>query len=439
MKLTTTGEPRDVSLSEEPRAPESIRRLTCVSVTHRTHSTEEVGRIAPNDPVSVAQQISDEARVTEAMVLSTCNRVELYLSTRTPSSADREAALGAVEDCLNLPSDVRIYTGLDVARHLARVATGLESAIIGEDEIIGQVSDTLTAAKEENLASGVLGRVGDAALRIGRSGRTETEIDEGPTDYGGAVCCALEEALGEPPSHVLVVGAGGMARTISETVRTRWDARLDVANRSPAHGLPSDDGRWWKLDRLGDAVAQTDAVVTVTSADDTVFEAKHARRSDGDIAVVDLSTPPDVSPQVRELSGVSVTDLDELALMVRSVSTHSDAVKKAEEVVDESIERLAVSERENRAENVLRALHREAKEVKEEELAKAKRRLEESDADPEDIIEDFGEALAARVLASPTERLRAAAREGDETVIRAASRLFSLEDIDESEEGSRDG
>jgi glutamyl-tRNA reductase len=433
MKGTTKGELHVDPLFEETEVPESIRRLTCISVTHRTHSTESVGAVAPDDSVSAARRVSDGARVTEAMVVSTCNRVEVYLSTRTASSDDREAALKAIDECLELSSEARTYTGLEVVRHLARVAAGLESAIMGEDEIIGQVNDALSAAKEAGVAAGVLGRIGDAALRIGRSCRTETGIDEGPTDYGGAVCRVLEDSLGEPPRRMLVVGAGGMARTVSEAALTRWNVRIDVANRSPVHGLLSEGGRWWSLDTVGDAIEKSDAVVTATSADGTVLEPEDMRRPEGRIPVVDLSTPPDVSEGVRELPGVTVTDLDELASMVRSSSNRSVEVKRAESVIDDGVKRVAVCEKENRAEDVLRSLHRKAERIQEKELEKAKRRLKEGDPDPEEVLEDFCESVAADLLASPTKSLRAAAREGDETVIRAANRLFGLEGMEDKE------
>lgn len=426
MKGKSTSLPKAVEIGDKAETPESIRRLTCLSVTHRTHSTEEVGRVAPDNPVEEARRISDEDRVTEATVLSTCNRVEVYLSTRTPSSEDRATAIEVANERLGLPAGFRTYVGGDVARHLSKVAAGLESAILGEDEIIGQVSDAFASAKEADVASGVLGRVGDASLRVGRLCRTETRIDEGPTDYGGAVCRAIERSVGGPPDRLLVVGAGGMARTVSEAARARWDVRLDVANRSPAHGLPSEEGRWWSLDRLGDAVEDADAVVTATSADRNVFGVQHAERADVRAVVVDISTPPDVSEEARNHANLDVKSLAELGAMVRSESSRSEAVERAQEIIDDAVERLVASERENRAEDVLRSLHSEARDAKEEELERAKLRLEEGDAPPEEVLEDFGAALTSRVLASPTERLRTAAREGDETVIRAARRLFSL-------------
>ncbi|MFT4883290.1 MAG: glutamyl-tRNA reductase [Natronomonas sp.] len=412
----------------ERAVPRSLRRVTCVSVTHRTHSAEQVGELAPTDPLDVARTIHEADRVTEAMVLSTCNRLEVYLSTRRPVPEDREAALEATTDALALPSDARTYVGRDVAVHLARVTAGIESAVLGEDEIAGQVSDTLTAAKEAGLTAGVLGRIGNAALRAGRKCRTETDIGEGTTGYGSAVCRAITDELDEAPDRVLLVGGGEMARTVSRAIRRRWDARIDVANRSPARDLPTEDGTWWSLAELSAAVGDVDAVVTATGADHRVFDASHADRCDGTVPVVDLATPPDVSADARDHPAVAVTDLDDLAAGMRSArDRRRTAVADAEAVIADVVDRLVENERENRAEDVIRELHREAAGVRATELDRAKRRLAESDVDSEEVLEDFANALVGRLLGPPTDELRTAARERDETALRAARRLFDLD------------
>lgn len=409
--------------------PRSLRRLTCLSVTHRTHSTELVGEIAPMDPLETARNLHENSRITEAMILSTCNRVELYVSTRTPDGADRETALTAIRDALDVPTDARTYTGRDVATHLARVTAGLESAVLGEDEIVGQVSDALAAVREAGLTDGVLGRVGNTALRAGRKCRAETAIDEGPADYGGAVCRTLVDELDEPPDRLLVIGAGTMAETVVEAATCRWDVQIDVANRSPVRDLPTADGTWWTLDELATAVRDADAVVSATGADRTVFEATHARQCQDGTPVVDLATPPDVSEAART-EPIVVTDLDALASAIDATADRRQAaIAEAEAVIANAVDRLVERERENRAEDVIRALHQEASRIRAAELDRAKRRLADGEADPEAVLEDFASTLTGRLLSPATAELRTAARERDETALRAACRLFDLEEV----------
>lgn len=414
--------------ADRGETPRSLRRLTCLSVTHRTHSTDLVGEIAPHEPLETARTLYGNERVTEAMVLSTCNRLEIYLSTRTPESSDHEAALAAIDDALDVPGDARTYTGREVATHLARVTAGLESAVLGEGEIAGQVSDALAAAKEAGLAAGVLGRVGNTALRAGRKCRAETAIGDGPADYGSAVCRTIADDLDGSPDRLLVVGAGTMARTVIESAGCRWDAQIDVANRSPAQELTTDDGTWWTLGELASAVRTADAVVSATGADRPVFDTAHARQCDPGTPVIDLATPPDVAQAVRDETDLSVTGLDTLASVVNSAADRRQAaVDEAETVIANAVDRLVERERENRAEDVIRALHQEAADVRAEELDRAKQRLVDGEAAPEEVLEDLASALTGRLLGPATDELRTAARERDETALRAARRLFDLE------------
>lgn len=425
-------DPVDVGTTDETKTeqavPRSLRRLTCLSVTNRTHSIDRVCELAPEDPLALARAIQGTERVTEAMVLSTCNRIEVYVGTRTPDPEDREVALEAVTDRLALPPDTRAYSGCDVATHLTRVAAGIESAILGEDEIAGQLSDALAAAKEAGVVAGVLDRAGNAALRAGRTCRTETDIGEGPAGYGSAVCRVIAEELESPPDRVLIVGAGEMASTVARTVRRRWDVRIDVANRSPTHELTAKGGTWWTLDELATAVGGADAVVTATDADRWILGEAHARRCVGTVPVIDLAAPPDVSADARAHPNTSVTDLQELAAAVRSVmGRRRAAVNEAESVISDAVDRLVECERENRAEDVIREVHREAADVREAELDRAKRRLADGETPPEEVLEDFASALTGRLLGPPTDELRTAARERDETALRAARRLFDLD------------
>lgn len=418
----------------ESETPRSLRRLTCLSVTHRTHSTDFVGRLAPESPLDTARAIAENGRVTEAMVLSTCNRFEVYVSTRTPETDDYEAAMQAIDDQVDVPSDARTYTGREVATHLARVTAGLESAVLGEDEIAGQVSNSLAATKDAGLVAGVLGRVGNTALRAGRKCRAETAIGEGPADYGSAVCRRLTDELGDTPDRMLVVGAGAMAETVVEAATCRWDIEIDVANRSPAQRLPTADGQWWTLEELESAVEGVDAVVSATGADHPVFEPAHASQCPSGTPVIDLATPPDVSDAARDESGIAVTGLDALATTVTAAADRRQtAVDEAETVITDAMERLVERERESRAEDVIRALHQDASRIRATELDRAKQRLSDGDADTEEVLEDMASALTGRLLGPATDELRTAARERDETALRAARRLFDLDGGDRYE------
>lgn len=416
------------SAPETGVVPESLRRLACLSITHETVPSERLGVIAPDDPDAVAAEIKATDRITECVVLTTCNRVEVYASTRTAD--DVETALSAANEMVGDPDpdDVQVYTGLDVVVHAARVACGLESAIVGEDQILGQVNRAFDSAQRKGLAEGALSRVADAIVRVGRKCRAETGINDGEVGYGSAICGCIEDALNRPPERVLIVGAGEMAETAAMAIERRWNARIDVANRSAERELTTDDGTYWPLDALGTALESVDAVVTATGASDALLTEAHAERCTPTTPVVDLANPPDVEPSVRDHPDILVTDLDELAARVRQhARSRQEDVVAVEELIDDAVDRLVERERENRAEDVLRALHNEAARMRERELERAMNRIDDGDCDPDVVLSDFASALTGRLLADPTEALRTAARNGDTDTIAAAHRLFDLD------------
>ncbi|RZH67529.1 glutamyl-tRNA reductase [Natrinema altunense] len=419
--------PPDARPEPEPSpvaaVPKSVRRLACYRVDHESRSTDELGAIGPDDPVAAARRIAAHDRVTEAVVLSTCNRVEAYLSTRTP--ADRDAGLEAAREALGDPDGALTETGLAVVDHLFRVACGLESAVIGEAHVLGQVRRTFETALEADLGGGVVTRAADAAVSVGRRCRDETGIAEGTVGYGSATCEAIVDE-GGVPDRLVVVGAGELATEVANAAGHRWDCRVDAVNRSAAPALPTDDGRDWPLEALERALADADAIVTATGAPDRVVTPEAMRRVGPGTPVVDLASPPDVAEPVRR-SAVPVVALADIQTRIgAAVTDRRAAVPAVDDAVTDAVAAFVDRERENRAEDTLRELHRAAAAIRESELEQAQARLENG-TDPETVLADFASALTGSLLGTPTERLRTAARDGDDAVIDATHRLFDLD------------
>ncbi len=429
--METEGDPGG-PVAVSPAVPESLRRIVCLSLSHATVPPDRIGTVAPEDPMALSRDIKTNERVTECVVLSTCNRVEVYGSSRTADLDDLETALSTAYTAIGEPDGVEEYVGIDAVDHLARVACGLESAILGEDQILGQVNRAFDDAMTEGLSEGTLARVADTAVRVGRKCRSETAINDGQGGYGDMICRELAENLTGPPDRVLIVGGGEMARTAAQALKQRWDARIDVANRSQATGLTSPDGRYWPLASLSDALQSVDAVVSATAAEEPVITADHVTHLPAGTPVIDLANPPDIATAARKNLDKKVLDLADLATPGNAESnSRYEAIDAVETLIDRAIERLIDRERENRAEDTLRALHRKGAAIRSQELEHVRSRLENSEADPETVLEDFASALTGCLLADPTEALRAAAREGDGETISATYRLFDLEEGNE--------
>jgi glutamyl-tRNA reductase len=425
MQTTTPTDTAGATADGRARSPASVRRLGCYGITTADSEAEAMIEAAPTEPIGLARSVHSHERITEAVVLSTCNRVEVYVSARQP--ADIDAALTAAGDALEA-EDGEERTGRAVVEHLGRVACGLESEVLGEDRILGQVRRTFDEAAETNLAGGVLSRAADAAVALGRETRAETAINEGHVGYGSAACEVIAEQRPHPDRLVLV-GAGEIARSVARAATHRWEPRIDVVNRSSVPDLPSADGRYWPLRSLQSALSNADAVVAATGANRAVITDADAAVLEAGTPVVDMAAPPDVAEEVA--AGLPVTGLASIQTRVDATAARRRrAVPSVETLVGGAVERFVERERESRAEDAIRALHRQAASIRRSELERASRRVEAGEADVETVLADFASALTSRLLADPTEALRAAARRGDETTVAAARRLHNIQEED---------
>lgn len=425
--MQTTTPPERASEAPEGRKalPTSVRRLVCCGVASRECASDRGAAVASPDPTALAATIHGHDRITEAVVLSTCNRIEVYASARQP--ADRDLALDVAREALDV-EPTTVLTGRGVVEHLCRVACGLESEILGEDHVLGQVSRTFDEAAAADRAGGMLNRVADAAVTVGRDARAETAINEGNVGYGSTACAAIAERT-QRLDRLVVIGGGEMAESVVRAAEHRWTPRIDVVNRSEAPDLTSDDGRYWPLSNQREALSGADAVVAATGATRPVVTAADAAVLDPGTPLVDLANPPDVADAVA--AEFPVTPL--AAIQSRADSgreRRSEAVTAVESRVSGAVERFIDRERESRAEDAIRTLHRRAASIRASELERARRRIESGEADVDTVLEDFGSALTSRLLADPTEALREAARDGNDRTVSAAGRLFDLGEDD---------
>jgi glutamyl-tRNA reductase len=423
--MQTTSPPERASAGTESREapPASVRRLGCCGVTSRDRDPAEIAAVMPEDATALATTIRDHDRITEVVVLSTCNRVEVYVSARRP--ADRAAALAAVRAALDVDWTTTL-TGRAVVDHLCRVACGLESEVLGEDHVLGQVKRTFEDAAAADRAGGVLSRAADAAVAVGQKARAETAINEGHVGYGSAACAAIAERTADP-DRLVVIGGGEVAHSVARAAAHRWDPRIDVVNRSTVSNLLSADGHYWPLSDLRSALAGADAVVTATGANRPILTADDADVLDSHTPVVDLATPPDVADAVA--AERPVTSL--AAIQSRADGSRErrrTTVSSVEERISDAVERFVERERESRAEDAIRALHGQAASIRGSELERALRRVESGDAAVDTVLADLASAITSRLLADPTESLREAARDGDDETVAAARRLFDIQE-----------
>ena len=397
--------------------------LSGARITHERADLGHLEVVTHDDPTDRIEALLSRNRVTEAAVLQTCNRVEEYVVAET-GARGREALADFADDA---PDDavVRMEHG-ESLRHLLRVAAGLDSQVLGEDQILGQVRETYRTAKDAGALGPVLEDGLLKAIHVGERARNETAINEGIVSLGSAAVDLVERERGFD-GRTLVIGAGDVAATVLSAIGAREAGELCVLNRSPdrAAALAAGVGaEWGDLDGLADRLRAADVVIVSTGSASPVI-GRGSLANAGETLVVDLGQPRDVAPDADALDDVAVYDLDDLRTVTsRTHEERREAAEAVEAIVEEEYHHLIESYKRKRADAVVRGMYRGAERIKERELARALSKLEGLDEDERDVVRGLADAMVSRLLAAPTQSLRDAAADDDVETLLAAIELF---------------
>ncbi|RKD98286.1 glutamyl-tRNA reductase [Halopiger aswanensis] len=418
--------------------------VSAARVTHESGTVDELAAVSPDSQPAAVSQLRSIPDVEEAYVLSTCNRVEAYVVS--PDAAVGQAALE--QFFAPADDDAIVHTDHDESlRHLLRVAAGLESVVLGEDQIIGQVRGAYEDAREAGGIGSMLEPAVTKAIHVGERARTETEINEGVVSLGSAATKLAAAEIALEGATALVVGAGEMGQLAARSLADAGVDDLVVANRTVSRAdhlaaeLDVDAAlEAVPLEALETVAPEADVVVAATGSEEPVVEPHHLElQTDGgtetDRVVVDLGQPRDVDPAAADLSSVAVYDLDDLESITQSTrEQRADAAREVEAMIDREYELLCDQYKRARADEVIAAMYESAERMKERELETALSRLED-DLSPaqREVVESMADALVSQLLAPPTKSLRQAAAEDDWSTINTALQLF---DPDFEGEGS---
>jgi len=402
--------------------------ITGVRVTHSTGSVDDVAAASPRDPAAALGTLAACDGVQEAFVLQTCNRAEAYVVASDAGTGS--AALA--EYGADASDDARVEMGHEESlEHLLRVAAGLDSLVLGEDQILGQVRDALETAQDVGTVSDILEDAVLKAVHVGERARTETDVNEGVVSLGSAAAKRVGEAVELDGATAVVVGAGEMGMLAARALASRGVDRVVVANRTLSHArLVADElsvaTEAVPLSALGTVLARADVVLSATSSDDLVIDADDLAEG-GEHTVVDLAQPRDVDPAAGALEDVTVHDLDTLEDLTEETRESREAAAAAvEEIVRTEFDNLLEQFKRQRADEVIAAMYESAEEVKARELETALSKLD-LDEDGEAVVESMADALVSQLLSAPTKSLRDAAAEDDWATINTALQLFDPE------------
>jgi len=390
----------------------------------------------------------DLEHVHEAVIVSTCNRVEVYAAISRFHGAAGDvrrflADLGglALEE---LADHLYDYYEERAVRHLFAVAAGVDSMVVGEAQILGQVREAFQAAQAERSVGPVLSALFTRAIKVGRRARSETGIGAG---MASTVTVGLRVAAGQLDGlagrRALLVGAGGLARLAGRALREAGVAELVVANRSPAAGATLArelGGRAVPLDRVADELVAADLLIAATAGSTptvtaTTVAAALARRgpaapgsSAGPLVLLDLGVPRDVEPEVRRLPGVVLADLDALRAVLETDEGPRREVERVRALIAQETTAYLGGQREARLVPTIQALRTRAERVRQQELAKASARLAGLDERQRAAVEAVTRGLVNKLLHDPMVRGKAlAARPDGDLYVAALRELYGLD------------
>ncbi|MBE2317077.1 glutamyl-tRNA reductase [Solirubrobacter sp. CPCC 204708] len=371
--------------------------------------------------------------VTEAVALSTCNRTELYVVGESP-----EVAIQA------LPADVPLYSArnCDAARHLYRVVSGLDSMVVGEAEIQGQVKRAYERALAARTTGPLTNQLFRAALATGKRVRTETAISEGHASVATVAVDAARALIGElSQRHVVIVGAGETSEQVARAFHAHGVSTMFVANRHRDRAIALASrfgGESGGFDQLPDELERADVVVSSTASPHAIVgpEELDAVRGGRPLLIIDLAVPRDIDPACASVDGVTLLDMDALQRAVRGhLNVRKGEAVHAEAIVEEEIQTFAGWLGRLDVMPTLAALRGRGDAVVNELLAANAGRWESLSAKDEARVEALARAVVKRLLHEPTERVRTLDDEHRHARLKLLRELFGLEEDAASEAG----
>ena len=366
------------------------------------------------------------------ILLQTCNRIEIYVH------GEGEVLDRFLEE--NGRSGYKIIEGEEALVHLLRLASGMESMIVGEDQILGQLKNALLLSRDAGVCSPVLDLCINKAIHTGTDVRKKTAINKGAVSIGSAAVLLAEELLGTLENrHILVVGVGEMGKLVAQAIAEKDLKAIYVTNRTFETAADLADkigGKAVKMDDLYHYISLSDVVITCTGAPHTVIHRENLKKAVEDrwplngkipLIMVDIAQPRDIDETAAEIEGVRVFTIDDL----RSVSKKNIANRKkqaglAEKIISEELDNFISLLNRASADEVLADLHTWAEAIRIRERDKALSRLKNTDEKTSGVIDDFSKVLVKKLLSDATVAIRSCAECGDleaaESHVRAITR-----------------
>lgn len=421
--------------------------IVVVGLNHKTAPVDLLERLSISEErlAKALHQLATYEHVLEGAVLSTCNRIEAYAVVSKFHGGAQDLRNFFAEFCHVAPEDFAddLYTYHDegAMRHLFRVAAGIDSMVVGESEILGQVRRAYQRAADEGMVHRVLGAAFRQALRVGKRARTETSIGHNPVSVSSAAVELARRAWRDGTlegKKVAIVGAGKMGRLAAQALGASGAGDVTVVNRSEERGrdLAETFGATSRpFEELEDVLRTSDIVICSTTSPQTVIDrslVERARRGRDaqPLFVVDIAVPRDVDPAVGSLPGVVLRDIDDLRDVVEgNLGARLGEVGRVEELIAEELDRFSQWQRSTEIAPTAAALVEKAEALRAAEMERIAPHLETMTQAQRDAVDHLSRRMVAKLLHAPLKTARdlAGSKQG-QLYLTALRELFELSD-----------
>ncbi len=379
--------------------------------------------------------------MAEMVILSTCNRIEIYAVSSQEIFSELEIFLsqarGVARD--EFTAHLDHHKDVEAARHLFHVAAGLDSLVVGEPQILGQVTRALELARGQNTAGPILNRLFQSAIHAGKRARTETGISRNPASVSSLAASLSERTVHKiSDAQIVILGAGEMAELAVEAFRKRGANRILVVNRTleRAHALAQRwDAQATTFENLHAALASADILIASTGAPHTLISPEMVNeamkhRAERSLVLIDIAVPRNIDPDVANIPHVKLYDMDSLnAKLEHSLAERMAEVPQVKNILDEELEQFGDYLKSLEMLPLIADMRQSAETIRQTELEKTLRHLPDLTEAERDHIEAMTQALVKKILHAPTHRLRAEATSSHASEYAAVARtLFNLSD-----------
>ncbi|MBT5106880.1 MAG: glutamyl-tRNA reductase [Porticoccaceae bacterium] len=413
--------------------------ILAFGINHTTASVDLRGRVAfaPEIVIESLQQALENLHGGEIALLSTCNRTEIYFH----GEASDEQLLGWLADCKGVALEqlrdcYYCYRDQQAVRHIMCVASGLDSLVLGEPQIFGQIKSAYAVGREAGTVGTHLNQVFQSAFAAAKRVRSETAIGQNPVSVAYASVSLAEQIFADLKQvHALLIGAGETIELVARHLRDKQIGSITVANRtlSRAQELAADfSANAILLSDIHDHLPQADIVISSTASQLPVLgkgavESALKKRRHKPMFMVDIAVPRDIEPEVETLDDVYLYTVDDLQEVIQgNLRARQTAADVAQVIIDQEADSWSRQQRSLAVVDTIRAFRDSVEKIRVEEVGKALLSLQRGQ-DSESVIETLARNLTNKLMHKPTTRLKQASEEGRDDTINATQDLFGLD------------